>query len=69
MLTGRAARELDLAKNLTLRSRFAVHLHLAFVLPYRSARYLFAVYPQAGIIANFVVLLKGLGHATLGNFV
>ena len=53
MPTGRAVQGVNMANKLSLRPIFAVHLHLSFVPPYRSARYLFVVaYLQAGIIGK-----------------
>ena len=60
MSSDRAVQRLNITNKLSLRSLFAVHLHLSFVPTYRSARYLFVVYPQAGIIGKTILAIVQL---------
>ena len=60
MSTGRAVQRLNITNKQRLRSLFAVHLQLSFVPTYRSARYLFIFYPQAGIIGKTILAIVKL---------
>ena len=60
MSSDRAVQRLNITNKLSLRPLFAVHLQLSFVPTYRSARYLFVVYPQAGIIDKTILAIVQL---------
>ena len=57
MSSDRAVQRVNITNKLSFRPLFAVHLQLSFVPTYRSARYLFVVYPQAGIIDKTILAI------------